>query len=182
MSDVFTRRLVEPGRVQVTGRVVPSGSPLRAPISGRLCVFYQVIGTNHTWPWHDRRFYPPEGVRFWIDDGDRQLLIAVPPSAPTLGPMEPVGAFQCSIAGEVVRRTIYVGESPDTDRLFEPDRPGARSDAYLNAEERIVAVGDAVTATGEIMEELDIEAQASHFRSLPTRMFLRAQSLRSINP
>src|SRR3954468_9196082 len=105
MADVFTPRGVElqSERAEVTGRVSSAGAPLRAPISGRLCAFYQVIGTNHTWPWHDRRFYPPKGVRFWIDGGDRQLLIVVPRSAPSLGPMETEGALQCSIAGEVVR-------------------------------------------------------------------------------
>jgi hypothetical protein len=171
-----------PGRAQVSGRVVSSSSPLRAPISGRRCAFYQVIGTNHTWPWHDRRSYPLGAVRFSIDDGDRQVLIVVPPLAPSLGPMEAEGAFQCSIAGKVVRRTIYAGESPDTDHLLEPGPFGSRPDAYLDVEERIVAAGDALTVDGEIMEEIDVEAQAPHFRRLPTRMFLRARSLRSVNP
>jgi hypothetical protein len=183
MADVFTKQVeLPPGRAQITGQVMPPDSPLRAPISGRLCAFYQVIGTNHTWPWHDRRFYPPEGVRFWIEGGDRQLLIVVARSAPTLGPMVTEGSLQCSIAGEVVRRTIYAGESPDTDHLLEPGGLGSRPDTYLNAEERIVVAGDTLTVTGDIVEEIDGQAQSPGFRSPPTRIFLRARSLRSVNP
>jgi len=183
MADAFTRRVIElqPGRAQVTGRVVV-GPPLRAPISGRPCAFYQVIGTNHTWPWHDRRFYPPGGARLWIDDGYGQLLIVVPPWAPSLGPLEPAGALRCSIAGEVIRRTIYAGESPDTDRLLEPGGLGDRPDTYLDVEERILAAGDTLAVAGEVMEEIDIEAQSPNPRSLPTRMFLMARSLRSVKP
>jgi hypothetical protein len=184
MADVFTPRGVElqPERAEVTGRVSSAGAPLRAPISGRPCAFYQVIGTNHTWPWHDRRFYPPGDVRFWIDDSDRQLLIVVPRFAPSFGPLEAEGALQCSMTGEVVRRTIYAGESPDTDRLLEPGGLGSGPDAYLHAEERIVTAGDTLTVTGDIIEEIDVEGESSHFRSPPTRRFLRARSLRSINP
>jgi hypothetical protein len=181
MASVSIRRIVElqPGRAQVTGPVVPPRSLLRAPISGRPCVFYQVIGANHTWPWHDRRFYPPGEVRFGIDDGDRQLSIVVPAVAPSLGPMAAEGALQCSIAGEVVRRTIYAGESPDTDRFLDPGGLGP-ADAYLDVEERIVAAGDALTVTADIIEEIDLEAQSPDFRRPPTRLLLRARSLHGV--
>ena len=170
---------LQPGRARVTGRVVPVTSPLSAPISGRPCIFYEVIGSNHTWPWHDRRSYPPGRVRFGIDDGDRQWLIVILPAAPSLGLLEAEGALQCSIDGEVFRRTIYAGESPETDRLLDPGGAGSRADTYLNVEERIVGAGDTLTVTGDVIEELDIEAQASHFRSPPTRMFVRAKALRT---
>jgi hypothetical protein len=185
MADVSTpRRVVElrPGPAQVTGQVVPAHPLLRAPLSGRRCAFYQLIGRNHTWPWHDRRSYPPGNVRLLIDDGDRQLLVAVPASAPSLGTMEAEGALQCSIAGEVVRRTIYPGESPDTDRLLEPGGLVFRPDAYLDVEERIVAAGDSLTVAGDIIEEIDTDAQSPDFRRPPTRMILRARSLRSATP
>jgi hypothetical protein len=182
MTTVFNRRRVvelAPGRAQVTGQVVLAGAPLRAPISGRPCAFYQVIGTNHTWPWHDRRSYPPGGARFWMDD-DQQLLIVVPPSGPSLGPLETEGALRCRLAGEVVRRTIYAGESPETDRLFEPVGYAPRPDAYVNVEERIVAAGETLTVIGDLVEELDLELQAPNFRTLPTRTSLRARSLSSV--
>jgi hypothetical protein len=185
MADVFTpRRIVErqPGPAQVIGQVVPANPLFRAPLSGRPCAFYQVIGRNHTWPWHDRRSYPPGGVRLWIDDGDGQLLVAVPSSAPSPGTMEAAGALQCSIAGEAFRRTIYPGESPETDRLLEPGGLAFRPDAYLDVEERIVAVGDWLTVTGDFIEEIDLEAQSPDFRRPPTRMILRARSLRSATP
>jgi hypothetical protein len=179
-----SRRVVElrPGPAQVTGQVVPTHPLLQAPLSGRRCALYQLIGSNHTWPWHDRRSYPPGGARLWIDDGHGQLLVVVPPSAPSLGAMETDRPFQCSIAGEVVRRTIYPGESPETDRLLEPGGLVFRPDAYLDVEERIVAAGDSLTVAGDIIEQIDTDAQSPDFRRPPTRMILRARSLRSATP
>jgi len=182
---VFPRRRVvelQPGPAQVTGRVVPAGPLLRAPVSGRPCVYYQVIGSNHVWPWHDRHCYPAGQVGFWIDDHGAQLWIVVPPSAPSQsspGSTEAETALQCSITGQVVRRTIYAGESPATDRFLEPRGYPFRPDAYLHAEERIVAAGDTLSVGGEIIEEIDPQGQSPHFRGPPTRMLLRARSLRS---
>jgi hypothetical protein len=96
--------------------------------------------------------------------------------------METEGALRCSLASEVVRKTIYAGESPDTDRLLEPFSAASRPDSYINVEERIVAAGDTLTVIGDVIEEIDLEAQAPNFRALPTRTFLRARSLRSIGP
>jgi hypothetical protein len=178
------RRVVElqPGLAQVTGRVVPAGPPLRAPISGRACVYYQVIGRNHVWPWHDRLCYPTADVCFWIDDDGARLWIVVPRS-PTLqsshGATETRASIQCSIGGDVVRRTIYAGESLETDRFLEPPAYPFRPDAYIEAEERIVAAGDRLSVGGEIIEELDPRERSPDFRQPPTRMLLRARSMRS---
>ena len=85
--------------------------------------------------------------------------------------MKETGAgIQCSIVGRVARRTIYAGESPETDRLLEPGGYPFRPDAYLHAEERIVTAGDTLTVGGEIFEEIDGQAQSPNFRSPPTRM------------
>jgi hypothetical protein len=176
------RRVVElqPGLAQVTGRVVPAGPPLRAPISGRPCVYYQVIGKNHVWPWHDRLCYPTVEVCFWIDDDGARLWIVVPrsPSSQSSpGAKETGDSIQCSIVGQVVRRTIYAGESPETDRFLEPPAYPLRPDAYLEAEERIVVSGDILSVGGEIVEELDPRERAPDFRHPPTRMLLWARSL-----
>ena len=184
MADVFPQRRVselQPGPAQVTGQVMPAEPLLRAPVSGRSCVYYQVIGRNHSWPWHDRRSYPPADVGFWIDDGGGQLWIVVPPSAPSPGSKETEETIQCSIAGDVVRRTIYAGESPETDRLLDPGGFPFRPDAYLNVEERIVAAGDTLTVGGEIIEEIALEGGFVNYRSPPTRMILRARALRSMS-
>jgi hypothetical protein len=178
------RRVVElrPGLAQVTGRVVPAGPPLRAPISGRPCVYYQVIGRNHAWPWHDRLCYPTAEVGFWIDDDGARLWIVVPPSPTSQsspGATQTGESIQCSLVGEVVRRTIYAGESPETDRFLEPPAHPFRPDAYVEAEERIVASGDVLSVGGEITEELDPGGRSPDFRQPPTRMRLWARSLRS---
>ena len=110
MASVFPQRRVvelQPGLAQVTGRVVPAGPPVRAPLSGRPCVYYQVIGRNHVWPWHDRLCYPTAEVCFWIDDDGARLWIVVPRSPTSQsspGATEAGASFQCSIVGEVVRR------------------------------------------------------------------------------
>jgi hypothetical protein len=178
------RRVVElrPGLAQVTGRVVPAGPPLRAPISGRPCVYYQVIGRNHVWPWHDRRCYPTAEVGFWIDDEGARLWIVVPPSPTSQSPpgaTETGASIQCSIVGEVVRRTIYAGESPETDRFLEPPAYPFRPDAYVEAEERIISADDVLSVGGEVVEELDPAERSPDFRQPPTRMLLWARSLRS---
>jgi hypothetical protein len=178
------RRVVElqRGPAQVTGRVVAAGPPLRAPISGRPCVYYQVIGKNHTWPWHDRLSYPTAEVCFWIDDEGARLWIVVPrspPSQSSVAATKTGASVRCSIAGEVVRRTIYAGESPETDRFLEPPAYPFRPDAYVDAEERIVASGDLLSVAGEIIEELDPRERAPDFRHPPTRMVLCARSLSS---
>jgi hypothetical protein len=183
MTSVFPQRRVvelQPGLAQVTGRVEPARAPLRAPISGRPCVYYQVIGKNHAWPWHDRLCYPRSEVCFWIDDHGARLWIAVPPSPwsqSSLGAAETGASFQCSIVGHIFRRTIYAGESPETDRFLEPPGYPFRPDAYLEAEERIVASGDTLTVGGEIIEEIDSRERAPDFRHPPTRMVLWARSL-----
>jgi hypothetical protein len=180
------RRVVElqPGLAEVTGQVVPAGPPLRAPISGRPCVYYQVIARNHAWPWHDRLCYPTAEVGFWIDDDGARLWVVVP-RAPTSqsasGATDSGASFQCSIAGEAVRRTIYAGESPETDRFLEPPAYPFRPDAYVEAEERIVASGDVLSVGGEIIEELDPRERSPDFRQPPTRMVLWARSLRSVS-
>jgi hypothetical protein len=171
---------LQPGLAQVTGRVVPAMAPLRAPISGRPCVYYEVIGKNHVWPWHDRHCYPPMEIAFWIDDAGAQLWIVVPPvpsSGSSPGAARTEATIQCSIGGRAVRRTIYAGESPETDRLLEPRGYPFRPDAYLHAEERIIAAGDLLTVGGEIIEEIDLQRPSPHFRAPPTRMLLRARSL-----
>jgi hypothetical protein len=179
-----SRRVVElqRGLARVTGRVVPAGPPLRAPISGRPCVYYQVIGKNHVWPWHDRRCYPTAEVCFWIDDAGARLWIVVPPSPSSqssAGATEIGASIQCSIVGQAVHRTIYAGESPETDRFLEPPAYPFRPDAYLEAEERIVVSGDILSVGGGIIEELDSRERARDFRHPPTRMVLWARSLYS---
>jgi hypothetical protein len=182
---VFPQRRVaelQPGLAQVTGRVVPAGPPLRAPISGRPCVYYQVTGRNHAWPSHDRLSYPTVEVCFWIDDDGARLWIMVPRSPTSQaspGATETGNSIQCSIVSEVVRRTIYAGESPATDRFLEPPAYPFRPDSYVDAEERIVASGDILSVGGEIIEELDSGERSPDFRQPPTRMLLRARSLRS---
>jgi len=178
------RRVVElrPGLAEVTGRVVLATPPLRAPISGRPCIFYQVIGRNHAWPWHERLCYPTAEASFWIDDDGARLWIVVPRS-PSLqsspGAAETGASIRCSFGGEAVRRTIYAGESPGTDRFLEPPSYPFRPDAYLEVEERIVAAGDILRVGGEIIEEIDPGERAPDFRRPPTRMLLSARSLRS---
>lgn len=179
MAAVFPQRRVvelQPGPAQVTGQVVPAKPLLRAVISGRPCVYYQVIGKNHVWPWHDRRSYPSAEIGFWLDDGGGRLWIVVPPS-PSPGSSE--APIECALAGGAVRRTIYAGESPETDRLLDPGGFPFRPDAYLHAEERIIVAGDTLTVGGEIIEEFDLEGQSPDFRRPPTRLILRARSLRS---
>jgi hypothetical protein len=178
------RRVAElrPGLAQVTGRVVPAGPPLRAPISGRPCVYYQVIGRNHAWPWHDRLSYPTAEACFWIDDDGAGLWIIVPrspTSQSSSGVTETGDSIQCSIVSEVVRRTIYAGESPETDRFLEPPAYPFRPDAYVEAEERIVAAGDLLSVGGEVIEEIDPRERSPDLRQPPTRMILRARALRS---
>jgi hypothetical protein len=183
MASVFPLRRVvdlQPGLAEVTGRVVAAGPPLRAPISGRPCVYYHVIGRNHAWPWHDRHCYPTAEVCFWIDDDGARLWIVVPrspTSQSTSGGTR--DSIQCSIAGEVVRRMIYAGESPETDRFLQPPAHPFRPDAYVEAEERIVASGDIISVGGEIIEELDPRERSPDSRQPPTRMLLWARSLRS---
>ena len=185
IAAVFPQRRVaelQPGLAQVTGRVVPAGPPLRAPISGRPCVFYQVIGRNHAWPWHDRFSYPTAEVCFWIDDEGARLWIVVPrspTSQSTPGATETGDSIQCSLAGEIVRRTIYAGESPETDRFLEPPAYPFRPDAYVEAEEQIVVSGDLLSVGGEVIEEIDPRERSPDFRQPPTRKLLWARSLRS---
>jgi hypothetical protein len=181
MESFPQRRLVElrPGPAQVTGLVLPTKPLLRAPISGRPCAYYQVIGNNHLWSWHERRCYPPGEVVLWISDGSDRLSIVIPSSRPA--PTATAQTLQCSIVGHVVRRTIYAGESPETDRLLGPGGFPFQPDTYLEAEERIIAAGDSLTVSGDVLLELDLGAQAPNFRSPPTRMILRARSLRSVS-
>jgi hypothetical protein len=185
MASVFPQRRVvelQPGLAQVTGRVVLAGPPARAPLSGRPCVYYQVIGRNHVWPWHDRLCYPTAEVCFWIDDDGARLWIVVPRSPTSQaspGATQTGASFQCSIVGEVVRRTIYAGESPETDRFLEPPAYPFRPDAYVEAEERIVASDDILSVGGEIIEEIDPRGRSPDSRQPPTRMLLRARSVRS---
>ncbi|HET6279524.1 MAG TPA: hypothetical protein VFH73_01100 [Polyangia bacterium] len=164
---------------QVTGRVIPIGPPLRAPISGRPCVYYQVMGRNHVWPWHDRRGYPESDVGFWIEDGGGQVWIMVPASPVSTGPEE-TAAVQCSITGDGFHKTIYAGESPETDRFLDPVGSPFEPDAYLNVEERIVVAGDTLEIVGEVFEEITLQGESLNYRSPPTRTILKARSLRSI--
>jgi len=107
----------------------------------------------------------------------------VVPRSPTSqsppGATETGDSIQCSIGGEVVRRTIYAGESPETDRFLEPPAYPFRPDAYVEAEERIIASGDVLIVGGEIVEELDPRERSPDFRQPPTRLLLWARSLRS---
>jgi hypothetical protein len=184
MRSTLPGRLVthlSPGPAQVTGWVRASGPPMQAPISGRTCIYYQVIGRNHVWPWHDRRSTPASDVAFWIDDGGGQLLIVVPPSSPkprVIDDGDPT--LDCAVAGDGFRRTIYLGESPALDRLLDPGGLSFPPDAYLHVEERIIAEGDRLTIGGQVIEELTVEGQALNYRSPPMRLVLRARSIRKV--
>jgi hypothetical protein len=170
---------LQPGLAQVTGRVIAVGPPLRAPISGRPCVYYQVIGQNHVWPWHDRRGYPSTDIGFGIEDGGDQVRIVVPASPVDCGPRQ-TAAIQCSIAGDGFCKTIYSGESPETDRFLDPGGPPFQPDAYMNVEERIVVAGDTLEVVGEVFQEITLEGESLNYRSPPTRTILKARSLRSV--
>ena len=169
---VFPRRTVAdllPGPAQITGHVRASGPLLQAPVSGRPCVYYQVLGQNHVRPWHDRPSYPPSDVGFWIDDdGGGRLWVVVPPSP----------SIECTLTGEGFRRTIYAGESPELDRLLDPGGFPFAPDAYVKVEERIVVEGDALTIAGQVLEEISARGRAVNYRSPPVRLILRAQSIR----
>ena len=184
MRSTLPRRSVadlSPGPAQVTGRVRAWGPPMQAPISGRSCIYYQVIGRNHVWPWHDRRSAPASDVAFWIDDGGDQLLIVVPPSSPkpkVINDGDPT--LDCAVAGDGFRRTIYLGESPALDRLLDPGGLSFPPDAYLHVEERIIAEGDRLTIGGQVVEEITVEGQSLNYRSPPMRLVLRARSIRKV--
>jgi hypothetical protein len=168
---LFPRRTVAdllPGPAQITGHVRASEPLLRAPVSGRPCVYYQVLGQNHVRPWHDRPSYPPSDVGFWIDDAGGPLWVVVPASP----------SIECTMIGDGFRRTIYAGESHELDRLLDPGGFPFAPDAYVKVEERIVVQGDTLTVAGQVLEEISARGRAVNYRSPPVRLILRAQSIR----
>jgi hypothetical protein len=158
-----------PGPAQITGHVRASGPLLRAPVSDRPCVYYQVLGRNHVRPWHDRPSYPPSDTAFWIDDEAGGQLWVLVPASPSI---------ECTLTGDGFRRTIYAGESPALDRLLDPGGFPFAPDAYVKVEERIVVQGDALTVAGQVLEEISARGRTVNYRSPPVRLILRAQSIR----
>jgi len=169
-----------PGPARITGRVVAGTSGMQAPLSGRWCVFYQVRGKNHLRPWHDIIYYPPQDARFEIEDDTGRISSNVVALAfagrPTRdGPgIEPF----CVISGEPFRRVIYDGESAELDRLLDPGGFPFVRETYLDAEERIIAGGDRVTAVGEIVQEITPDGSVQNYRTPPMTLAFWVQKIR----
>lgn len=181
-ADLPAVRIVNlrPGVARIAGRVVAGRDRLRAPLSGRDCVYYQIHGKNHRRPWHDRFNYPPQGARFEIEDDSGRIYLNLPPQ-PAEDPGR-VGAGArpfCEISGDTFRRTIYDGESPELDRLLDPGRFASARDAYLDAEERIITEGDRVTAIGEVIEEIKPEGTSPNYRTPPMCLTFWVQKIRT---
>jgi hypothetical protein len=165
------------GPARVMGRAIMR-DPMRAPLSGRPCLYYQVRGRNHRRPWYDYFYYPPEGARFELEDESGRIWVNVPPRSnegPVLGGVR--GSAFCEIAGDVFRRTIYEGESPELDRFLDPGRFADSLDAYIEAEEHVIVEGDLVTAMGEVVEEITPDGTSLGYRSPPMRLVLWVQKL-----
>jgi hypothetical protein len=170
------RRVAElrPGPARVTGRVVPVGPPLIAPLSGRPCVFYQLQTKSREDPTQGRFrrhhvHYPLEGAAFEIDDGTGRALIRVPPPAPKPEPGDDLAwEVVCFIRGPGVSKVIERGESAALDRLEEMSLFG------LSGVERILSAGDLVTVGGVAFEEIASDGRSASHRAPPTREVLTA--------
>jgi len=102
-----------PGPAQVRGGAIMR-DPVRAPLSGRSCVYYEVRGRNHRRPWYDYFHYPTQGARFEIEDESGRIWVNVPPRSnegPALGGLR--GSSFCEIAGDAFRRTIIDARQPE---------------------------------------------------------------------
>jgi hypothetical protein len=170
------RRVAElrPGPARVTGRVVPVGPPLVAPLSGQPCVFYQLQTRSREDPTQGKLrrghvHYPPAGVVFEIDDGTGRAMVRVPPPAPKPEPGDDLAwEVVCFIRGAGLGKVIGRGESAALDRLEEMSLFG------LSGVERILSAGDLVTVGGVAFEEIASDGQSASHRAPPTRQVLTA--------
>lgn len=170
---------LKPGVARIAGRVIAGAAGFTAPLSNRSCVYYQIRGRNHRRPWHDHFHYPPQGARVEVEDESGRIVLNLPapPAGGSTRDVPGVGSF-CEISGQAFRRTIYVGESRELDRLLTLGQPDATPDDYLHAEEWIISVGDRLTAVGQVVEEITPDGVSSGYRTPPMRLAFWVERLR----
>lgn len=147
------------GPARITGRVVPSGPLLNAPVSGTPCVFFQLQGpTGDNTPDHaggsrsrtSTFQHPQQPVRFEIDDGAGRALVRVPPPPPVPLPGDQLlWEIVCSIGGA-----------------------GTRTTTPHQLVERIIVPGDIVSVGGHAHAELVREGERQGYRSMASRLVI----------
>jgi len=182
------------GNVRLTGRVVATGDSLRAPLSGRPCVYYEVsVRVAYRWAHVEatrggggsrnlgRRasatFKRRAGEAFEIDDGTGLALVTMPLRVRVEGNAPEM--YVCT-AIPVSHHAAWAGEMIPSVLLGLAAEAGLLSGEVAQAiegDEGIIADGDLITVGGQLSHEIRPDRKAAHFRAPPVRAILTGEPL-----
>jgi hypothetical protein len=164
------------GPIEITGRVVASGRPIAAPLSGQPCVYYEVV-LSRLGPVLAEARGPRTVQEFELDDGTGRALVRVPPP----GPEPPMGdrperEVLVSLPGSLTVKRSFVGPTPALDRLLaDPAYPPRGADAMTAAVEGVIVDGDKITVAGFAHLELMASRQSADHRSPPQGLVITTE-------
>jgi hypothetical protein len=146
---------------RIVGRVEPTGPMLRAPLTGRACVFYQVKVSGDTGTIITER----EGVAFRIVDETGAAIV------------DPRAAEVAVVFDHEARTDIFTAPTAEQSALLA--RHGERSERWsgirsLAFSEGVLEPGEDVAILGAGVREPDLHArpESGYREELPTRLRL----------
>jgi hypothetical protein len=168
------------GSARLTGRVVAVGNSLRAPLSGRPCVYWEVtlrVVSQRVYLLQQRgasagsgaavTIKPRGGKAFEIDDDTGRARVVIP------GPKVPVGRFGLNVCTSVpVDHPLsgaYPAIPPELVSLAVAAGAVSEPSQFVEGDEGIIAAGDVITVGGELSYEVHSDVPAAHFRTPPER-------------
>ena len=157
--------LGESGRAKIKAQVHPGGRLLKAPLTGRECVFYDLDVAEWLNGTKTPLLEESSTELFYVDDGTGK--VAVDPSR-----------VEISLPSSLVRG--HSSEYPEAHRALLKRHGYGMVDWYgelrsLAFRERVVAPGDTITALGSIRYESDPHGSAG-YREQPRKRILGADA------